>query len=126
GVFNPENHQLSPIVVPPNIERYSTLDLLPDGRVLLITRADLLLFQPKSNRWSSAGQPKYARFRHATAWLPSGELVIVGGEALRTTANDPPRAVLFDPKANSWQSSVADSDINRLAVPLPDGREPSA
>ena len=70
-----------------------TMTLLQDGRVLVVggkddtasaaSIASAEIFDPATERWSSAGELKTARQGHTATLLPDGRVVIAGATLLR-------------------------------------------
>ena len=77
-VFDPETGGWSSgPELPFAVDARSTLDLLPDGRVMLIAEGGVA-WLGLDGRWA-VGAPRYARTGHRTAWLGSRGLAVVGG-----------------------------------------------
>lgn len=92
---------------------YHTATLLANGKVLVAggtkgsTASDTLataeIYDPATNTWSSVGNMAVARQNHTASLLPSGKVLVIGGDdATNTLAS----AEIFDPVTNSW--SLAD------------------
>ena len=116
-----------------------TATLLPSGKVLVAgglvlpfpspSLASTELYDPATNRWSTAAPMIQSRTRHTAALLRDGRVLVVGG--LTVTLQDgglfPSQltsAEIYDPKADRW-SLTAPTDEHRLghsATLLPDGQ----
>ncbi len=83
-----------------------TATLMWDGRVLVVGGttvdeqffqypSDPLVYDPLTNTWSTAGIMT-ARHGHTATLLPSGLVLVVGGDQM------PPTARVFIPSANDW------------------------
>ncbi len=106
---------------PPATSRYdATATLLKDGRVLVaggsvlditapigtsrtIILSSAELFDPKTKTWSVAADMPTPREVHAAVLLPSGKVLVVGGD---DGHNALPDALLFDPTINTWTPST--------------------
>ena len=83
-----------------------TLTLLPDGRVLLTggfnngggPMTSTKLYDPATNTWADGPRMGYARSRHRAALLPSGLVLVAGGEDPTSAGT----AELYDPATNAW------------------------
>jgi hypothetical protein len=54
------------------------------------------LYNPTTNQWTPAAPMNTPRSGHAAVWLPSGKLVVIGGDASGTSVE------LYDPEFNTW------------------------
>lgn len=115
-----------------------TASLLPNGRVLVVggetnatsgqnalARAEV--YDLSANRWVDAGSLGLGRRHHTATVLPSGAVLVVGGELGRagnTTSATTPSAELYDATTNSWRAlaPAASSRSGHTASLLPDGR----
>ncbi len=110
--------------------------LLTDGRVLIVAGrravapdaelASAEIYDPVSDRWAPAGALATARARPATALLPDGGVLVVGGYQDRGTRDDPgtlATAERYDPRANAWHPAapMARRRYEPVAASLPDG-----
>ncbi len=89
-----------------------TATLLPSGKVLVVggngtPSADwhdgitsVELYDPTSNTWLSAASMNSARSGHTATLLPSGKVLVVGGNG--TTS-----AELYDPTSNTWMPAAS-------------------
>lgn len=102
-----------------------TATLLPDGRLLVSggvsSGADVAnchsggnsvcsrgaLYDPKTNTWSNTTtEMSFPRYNHTATLLPSGKVLIVGGQTVTGVAATVTQDCdLFDPATNSYQSS---------------------
>jgi len=115
-----------------------TVTLLPSGKVLVAggwaniagdTRASVLdaeLYDPGTGTWSSAGTlPAGAGGENATATLlPSGQVLLTGGDHFSGGTTVHAAAVLYDPIANTWSSapSMATARSQHASVLLATGQ----
>ena len=117
--------------------RNHTATLLPDGRVLVaggsqespsgsgdFSVASEELYDPASGTWTSTGNLVTPRDGHTATLLPSGKLLVAGGQRSdffhRTVLSS---AELYDPASGIWTStgSLAAARIAHTATLLPDG-----
>jgi N-acetylneuraminic acid mutarotase len=86
--------------------------LLASGKVLVVGGFDTNflvvnsaeLYNPATNSWAAAGTPPVALADHAATLLPSGKVLVTGGQGPRSSAE------LYDPALNSWSSAQAMHD----------------
>ena len=96
-----------------------TATLLADGRVLVTGGIPAIyprmpywtpitntaeVYNPRTNRWASAGAMAHARVGHAAALLPDGRVLVVGGYERGGGAAQ--TAELYDPATNTWSSAA--------------------
>ncbi|MDE2256544.1 MAG: hypothetical protein KGK05_02140 [Xanthomonadaceae bacterium] len=97
---------------------YQTATLLPSGLVLVAAGdgfsgsppsfelASAELYDPVANSWSAAGSLAQPRHDHTATLLPSGKVLVTGGEY---TDNVSPTilnsAELYDPASNTWSAA---------------------
>ena len=77
---------------------------------------------PGSNAWLPAGSMSTVRKEHTTTLLPSGKVLVAGGEA--GVGGDVASADLYDPSSNSW-TAAGSMDTRRAAhtaTLLPSGK----
>ncbi len=116
-----------------------TATLLPSGKVLVAgglvlpfpapSLASTELYDPATNRWSSAAPMIESRTRQTATLLRDGRVLIVGGLTVMLQdgglfPSQLTSAEIYDPKADRW-SPTAPTDEHRLghtATLLPDGR----
>lgn len=106
-----------------------TLNLLPDGRVLVAggwtdnpSTPSTEIFDPATGQFSRANPMFVRRYRHASVTLPDGRVAVVGGYTL---ANRAVAAVeIYDPGTGGWQSAgtLMEGRGDTPALLLPDGR----
>jgi hypothetical protein len=104
-----------------------TATLLPDGRVLVAGGADsnddsttralasAELYDPRTGTWSATGNMIYPRAWHTATLLPSGLVLVAGGECPGPATKgcpavrDPSGAIadseLYDPKTGRWTAT---------------------
>jgi hypothetical protein len=112
---------------------YFTATPLPSGLVLVVggarprngppdTLATAELYDPAADSWSATGPLNVARFQHTATLLPSGKVLVVGGNspsgALAT-------AELYDPATGTWSLTAGPMSQGRgdhTATPLQSGQ----
>lgn len=107
-------------VAPLATARYRhTAVLLPSGQVLVaagavgldgsavVTSATAEIYDPTVNTWTSAANLTSARYRHAATLLPSGQVLVTGGEdgGIPNEGNAVPESEMFDPQAGTWTAA---------------------
>lgn len=116
-----------------------TATLLPSGKVLVAgglvlpfpsqSLASTELYDPASNRWSTAAPMIESRTRHTATLLQDGRVLVVGG--LTVTLQDgglfPSQltsAEVYDPTADRWSLTAPTGEhrLGHTATRLPDGR----
>jgi len=116
-----------------------TATLLPSGKVLVAgglvlpfpapSLASTELYDPATNRWSTAAPMIESRTRHTATLLRDGRVLVVGG--LTVTLQDgglfPSQltsAEIYDPKADRWSLTAPTGEhrLGQTATRLPDGR----
>lgn len=112
---------------------------LPDGRVLVVGGltyedpapkiwASTEIYDPASNTWTAAANLAQARYTHALALLPDGQVLAVGGARdadYLWNANSFVREIeRYDPVANAWRTvgALPQPRAAAAAALLPDGR----
>jgi N-acetylneuraminic acid mutarotase len=118
-----------------------TATLLPNGKVLItggtgfdsMPLATAELYDPNANagegRSSSTGNLVHARVKHTATLLPSGKVLVTGGQGLSNGVSAPLDTVeLFDPSANqgagAWElleTSMGQGRFGHTATLLPSG-----
>jgi hypothetical protein len=110
-----------------------TATLLPNGKVLVaggytcdnggepVTTADL--YNPTTGTWTAVGTLNTARGAHSATLLPSGEVLVAGGNN-GSHLGDLSSAELFEQATGSWIGAPTMNDWHSLhtATLLPDGR----
>jgi len=85
-----------------------TATLLLDGRVMVVggttdgttPLASVEQFDPETNRWTSGGTIKEARWGHSTILLTDGQALVVGGYGFATLRS----AEIYRPAGGGWHS----------------------
>ncbi|MCL7489434.1 MAG: hypothetical protein M8357_14810 [Desulfobulbaceae bacterium] len=111
---------------------FHSATLLPNGLVLVAGGMELTgtlatplagaeLYNPATNKWTSAGNLSAARLFHSATLLPNGLVLVAGGEFIPGTLAS---AELYDPATNSWSSAgtMIDSRSSHSATLLSNGR----
>jgi photosystem II stability/assembly factor-like uncharacterized protein len=106
----------------------SNIILLADGRLLVTggratprTTSGVVsaeIYDPGTDRWSSAGSMKVARVGHAAVLLPDSRVLVTGGD-------DSLSAEVYDPRSNTWKltgSRHVDPHYPPVLIVLPGGR----
>jgi len=109
-----------------------TATLLPSGKVMVaggrlgspdspsyISSAEL--YDPATGSWSSTGSLGTARKFHTATLLPSGKVLVAGGEGSSGSLNS---AELYDPATGSWSSTgrLDTARSSHTATLLPSGK----
>ncbi len=107
-----------------------TATTLPDGSVLVVggftnenaPPSGAELFDPKSERFSTTGQPAIGRHSHSATLLRDGRVLIAGGMGEGGRYHD--SAELYDPRTRRFTSAgrMTTARSNHVAVTLADGR----
>jgi len=112
---------------------YHTATTLPDGRVLaaggnratgqgsFVFLRSAEIYDPATDKWTSAGTLSPALAYHAAVLLPSGKVLLIGG--CEPSAPAPPQ--VYDPATNTWGYAGTVVPLARLfptATLLVDGR----
>lgn len=105
-----------------------TATLLPDGRVLIAggsltppagkLTATAELYDPRTGSWTLAAPMHAPRWSAAATVLPSGQVLVAGGNVVGSTAE------LYDPATDTWTETgpmVTPDRRGSSALPLPDG-----
>ncbi len=109
-----------------------TLTVLPSGRVLAaggfakwgagVGLDSVELYDPGTRSWSATGRMLQARYWHTATVLPSGKVLVTGGETTETLYVQ--TAEVYDPAVGTW-SAAAPMNVPRAdhtATLLPSGR----
>lgn len=114
---------------------HSTTALL-DGRVLVAGGVDYSLpetpifasaeiYDSRTEKWNPAGSMASRRFKHASARLADGRILVAGGTATEPS-KDPPLAgaEIYDPISGGWSQtgSLSQAREQSIAAVLNDGR----
>jgi N-acetylneuraminic acid mutarotase len=115
-----------------------TATLLPNGKVLIVgglghvanammpvSLSSTELYDPSSNSWSPSGALAVAREFHTATLLPTGKVLVAGGEEGGTKSNHAIASTyLYDPSSNTWSSagSMVHSRYDHTATLLPGGK----
>jgi hypothetical protein len=105
---------------------FSTLTPLKDGRVLATNGATAELYDPTTNRFMPTGRMRQFREYCATAVLPDGHVLVVGGrywdksKKVEELANG---AELYDPASGKFRPAgrTNAAHVTAIGVPLADG-----
>ncbi|MBI3449343.1 MAG: hypothetical protein HY049_10565 [Acidobacteria bacterium] len=107
---------------------------LSDGRVLIAggyedlgsagfaVRSSAVIFDPPTGLWSSTGSLNNGRMSHAAVALPTGKVVIIGGQTEVAGASD--TLEIYDPNTSLWTPVAAVMSTprrNHTATLLTDG-----
>jgi hypothetical protein len=112
-----------------------TATLLPNGKVLVAggfhddfgygvnSVAAAELYDPASGTSTATGSLATARDGHTATLLPSGKVLVVGGDSY-PYRGDPKIAELYDPVSGTWAAtgSLATERVGHTATLLPDGK----
>jgi N-acetylneuraminic acid mutarotase len=94
-----------------------------DGRGKALASAEL--YDPKSNRWMSAGTMASTRLGHTATLLPNGKVLVAGGlDESFPSSSMPDSTELYDPNTNTWSAaaSMNTARVRHTATGLLDGR----
>ena len=115
-LYDPDTGTWS-ITAAPGID--GRLILLPDGKVLNVSGNTSELYDPATERWTSAGNFNLIRFVITVTLLKNGKILVTGSDESGLI----PGAELYDPNTGAW--SIAGSPIIAVggtATLLSDGR----
>ncbi|GAC1473834.1 MAG: hypothetical protein PVSMB3_09720 [Candidatus Dormibacteraceae bacterium] len=130
AIYNPANGGSSLTATPTTITSYGfTATLLANGKVLVVG-GGAELYDPSTDRWSTAGPVLVARIGHAATLLADGRVLVAGGLSRPpdpTAGYDRLASVnVYDPKSNNWSDAPALpftlGDAGDTATLLRDGR----
>ncbi len=113
-----------------SIVEQPSASLLRDGDVLVIANSiasgQAVRYNPTTDTWFRASSMATARNGYASALLPNGQLLIVGGSAYISDKYVPSltMAERYDPATDRWlpAASLHTPRKGATATPLPDGR----
>lgn len=88
------------------------------GEVLVTGAGTAEVYNPYTDRWQPTGSPNTARTQFTATELPSGQVLIAGGEGGISSAE------LYDPKSGTWSttSPMANTRRGHVAVQLHSGK----
>jgi len=116
GIWSPTNATME-------IDKYSTMTLLPDGKVLvtggatntispddLAAVSDVQLYDPATGTWTATNSMNFPRASHTATLLPNGKVLVAGGFMSVTNGSAYGGAAatsseLFDPSTGTWTIS---------------------
>jgi hypothetical protein len=133
-LFNPTNSTWT-TTGPLNFPRFfHTATLLANGKVLVTggMKADTYpvtilnsseLYDPATGLWTTNGSLHEARYNHTATLLPSGQVLVAGGEVTNSFLITG-TAELYDPVAGTWTvtGSLPNPVANHTATLLPTGK----
>lgn len=73
-----------------------TATLLLDGNVLVVDDRSAKLYDERSSVWTTTGSPTFSHRDHTATLLPSGKVLVTGGDLLASAAE------LYDPATRTW------------------------
>ena len=79
-----ERRQATQIAVLPRPAAEPTGHLLPDGRLIIIGRRRASIFDPTRDRWARHIGLRHPRRGHTSVVLPSGQVLVIGGDGQRS------------------------------------------
>jgi uncharacterized delta-60 repeat protein len=112
-----------------------TATLLPDGKVLVaggygnnedyddfLSSAEL--YDPATGTWSTTGSLIFVRANATATLLPSGKVLVAGGEDAYNSGTFVASAELYDPGSGKWSQtgSLSAARYEHTATLLPDGK----
>lgn len=135
-IFDPAAGQWRAASAMPTTRYGHTANLLVDGRVLVAggtnaanigggPQAQAVVYDPATDRWSSAGRLANTRVRHAAVRLADGRVLVMGGmDESQRPGVLLDTAELFDPATNAWTTTgaLAVARWYHAAAMLGDGR----
>jgi Ca2+-binding RTX toxin-like protein len=114
-LYDPSTGSWTATAGPPETARFNhTATLLSDGKVLVAggfgegilpaTLASAELYDPATDSWSATGSLNTARAQHTATLLPSGQVLVAGGQPTNVTSAMS-SAELYDPATGSWTAT---------------------
>jgi hypothetical protein len=104
--------------------RFGSATLLESGRVLVIGRGTVdsaELYDPPSNTWRPAGTMITARDSYTSTGLPSGKVLVAGGDEPTGSSGAISSAEIYDPAGGTWTQTNSmispHSDANATLLP---------
>ncbi|MEM1179892.1 MAG: kelch repeat-containing protein [Acidobacteriota bacterium] len=97
------------------------LGRLADGRILTVSQVGADIYDPETDKWTVAGDMVTPRNRATVTPMPTGEILVAGGELGDRTII--PTVEVYDPVSDAWRSveSLRFPRRRHTAVPLPSG-----
>ena len=135
--FDPTIDSWTPLPGPSVPRGVPDMELLNDGRVLVVGGLDIgssdsssqpdsvsaaEIFYPETNEWQQAAAMNQAAEDQATVLLSDGRVLVVGGTM--SDGRETARAELYDPATDTW-TSIGNMSVERgrpKAILLSDGR----
>lgn len=119
--FDPASATWSPTGAMHHARVYHSATLLQSGKVLVVggypgtywgtstvlPLASAELYDPATGEWSETGSLQVARGFHAAALLPSGKVLVVGGNTDGHAATGTTSVEIFDPADGNWHAGVS-------------------
>jgi len=132
-IYDPVGKSWSSAAVLPQSRTMHTATLLPSGKVLVAGGAtsidpvaawasNAVIYDPASNQWSSTGALVMPRIRHSAMLLPSGQVLLAGGQDV--TGHILTSVESYDPLTNAW-SAMPNLGLGRelaTGIAMPGGK----
>lgn len=111
-------------------ERHTAI-LLPSGKVLVVGgrsdtgsnqfTASAVIYDPVADSWTATGSLRTARHKHTASLLPSGKVLVTGGENSSGILGS---SEIYDPDTGVWEEAgdLADPRFRHTATLLPSGQ----
>ncbi len=89
-----------------------------------IATAGCELYDPAAGTWSATGSLSESRSQHTATLLPSGQVLVAGGQYTIGASTNRSSAELYDPDTGTWSPAATMSTPRALhtATPLPSGK----